>query len=142
MPPNRKVIEQMAEHEDSARSVSVGGAMADTPRKRCCYLTPHEMRRLDWSCRPIAKWFGDCPYLVGSVMQHDNFRDIDIRLILPDEVLTAMTFGSQEVHFLMNAAFTSLIESMANMRKPIDFQFQSASEAATEDGPRNPLGMR
>lgn len=117
--------------------------MTEPPkRNRACYLTPHQMRRLDWACAPIAKKFGDCPYLVGSVQTRDDYRDIDIRLIMPDDELAAMIGGSQERHFLLNAAFTALIESMANLPKPIDFQFQSATEAATEGGPRNPLGMR
>lgn len=112
------------------------------PRNRCTYLTPHDLRRLDWACAPIGKRFGDLPYLVGSVQTRDDYRDIDIRLIMPDEELKAMTGDSQERHWLLNAAFTALIESMVKMPKPIDFQFQSQTEAATEDGPRNPLGMR
>lgn len=116
--------------------------MATETRKRCSYLTPHELRRLDWACHPIAKRFDDLPYLVGSCMQREDFRDIDIRLILPDEQLAAMTGGNQERHYLLNVAFTTFIESMVRLRKPIDFQFQSATEAATYDGDRNPLGMR
>mgnify|MGYP000904052687 CR=1 FL=1 len=111
-------------------------------RQRATYLTPHDLRRLDWACKPIAAAFDNTPYLVGSVQTRDDYRDIDIRLILPDAQLEAMTGGSQRLHWLLDAAFTSLLESMCRMPKPIDFQFQSETEAEKETGARNPLGMR
>jgi len=42
---------------------------------------------LTGACRPIAAAFGGTTYLVGSVLQRPDFRDIDIRLILDDDTV-------------------------------------------------------
>lgn len=109
-------------------------------RKRANYLSPPDMYRLDWACRPIADAFGTPPYLVGSVYSRPDYRDVDIRLILDDT--TAATF-SGPVRMLLNIALSGLIAGAANLPVPIDFQIQSRSEAnVPEHGHREPIGIR
>lgn len=125
--------------------------MADT---RASFLSPPDFHRLNWACRPITEAFGEPPYLVGSVLTRPDFRDIDIRLILDDEVVERM-FGAsgafglhcdgdpKAVRLLVNIALSDLIAKAANPPAPIDFQIQSMAEAnVPEHGARNPMGVR
>lgn len=126
----------MSEQKPSARAAS--------------YLSPPDFHRLNWACRPIRDAFGSPPYLVGSALTRPDFRDIDIRLILDDEVVASM-FGVKgrfydgepgDVRLLLNIALSDLIARAANAPAPIDFQIQSMTEAnVPEHGMRNPLGI-
>jgi hypothetical protein len=117
--------------------------MSERQRNRATFMTPHEVRRLDWACAPLRRAFGHPPVLVGSVLTSPDYRDIDVRLVLADADLESFTLGSKDRHMLLNVAFTDLIARAANAPASIDFQFQSQTEAATFDGqPRNPLGVR
>lgn len=109
--------------------------------KRACYLSPPDLHRLDWACRPILEAFGTTPYLVGSVLIRPEFRDIDLRLILPDSRF-AQIAGSEQMRLLLNIALSDLIARGAGLSHPIDFQIQSQSEANAIKGSRNPMGMR
>jgi hypothetical protein len=115
------------------------------------YLSPPDFHRLNWACQPVRAAFGSPPYLVGSVLTRPDYRDIDLRLILDDEVYDAM-FGAVDgltterrtgaTLLLLNIAVSDLIAKAANVRAPIDFQFQSMTEAnVPEHGMRNPMGM-
>lgn len=123
------------------------------PRVRSVsYLSVPDFHRLNWACRPITEAFGNPPYLVGSALTRPDFRDIDLRLILDDEVVERMFnpngeyFSSGDpkaVRLLLNIALSDLIARAANPPAPIDFQIQSMSEAnVPEHGRRNPMGMR
>jgi hypothetical protein len=128
--------------------------MTDKPTKRSAsYLSPPDFHRLNWACRCITEAFGKPPYLVGSALTRPDFRDIDLRLILDDEVMTRMfgtgAFGIHEdgdpaaVRLLLNIALSDLITKLAAPPAPIDFQLQSMTEAnVPEHGMRNPMGMR
>lgn len=111
---------------------------------RATFLSPPDFHRLNWACKPITEAFGEPPYLVGSVLTRPDFRDIDIRLILADEVLERFDGFPHEVRLLLNIALSDLIARAANPPRPIDFQIQSMSEANVpeHDGARNPLGIR
>jgi hypothetical protein len=119
---------------------------------RSTFLSPPDLHRLDWACRPIRDAFGNPPYLVGSVLTRPDFRDIDIRLILDDDAVERM-FNSHGTYFddgdpnairlLVNIALSDLIARAAGVPAPIDFQIQSMTEAnVPEHGARNPLGVR
>lgn len=127
------------------------------PRVRSAsYLSPPDLHRLDWACVPIRRAFGTPPYLVGSALTRPDFRDIDLRLILDDDVVERM-FGPHpatgllgdnndppRVRLLLNIALSDLIARAAGLPWPIDFQIQSMTEANTpeNDGVRNPMGVR
>lgn len=112
-----------------------------TNRGRASYLGPHEMFLLDHACKPIVEAFDDYPYLVGSVMESGDYRDVDVRLMLEDghyerlaEVMSVP---------LLNLALTTYLRQATGL--PVDFQVQQRS-AANERHPgakaRNPLGIR
>lgn len=118
--------------------------MTEKPRVRVGgYLSPPELHRLDWACLPITQAFDRPPYLVGSVLTRPDFRDIDIRLILADDVVQRMFGDHPRARLLLNIALSDLIAKSANAMRPIDFQIQSMTEAnVPEHGARNPLGVR
>lgn len=117
------------------------------------YLSPPDFHRLNWACRPVREAFGSPPYLVGSVLTRPDYRDIDLRLILDDKVYEAMfgetdpdgVFGHRRPKatlLLLNIAVSDLIARAANAPAPIDFQFQSMTEAnVPEHGTRNAMGL-
>lgn len=79
-------------------------------------------------------------YLVGSVMERADFRDVDLRCILEDEEFDRRFKGQRVRLRLLNAALSEWIGARTGL--PIDFQFQSRSEAERYKGrPRNPMGI-
>lgn len=116
----------------------------EKPRVRAAsYLSPPDMHVLDWACVPVWKSIRDGGlYLVGSVMTRPDFRDIDLRLIQHDERHAEMFADRPGEQKLLEVAISKLIESAAGLRWPIDFQFQSMTEAnVPEHGMRNPIGV-
>ena len=113
-------------------------------KRRASYLSPPDFRRLDWACERIRDAFGSAPYLVGSVNERADFRDIDLRLILADEEFERMFDGNRALRQLLNIALSDFIQRMASPPAPIDFQIQSMTEANVPEhkGFRNPLGVR
>lgn len=105
-------------------------------------FSPRQMFLLDEACRPIAEAFDEAPYLVGTAATRQDYRDVDVRLILDDE-----TYGR-----LVEVVDTPLREFLglaigeylaARTGLPIDFQIQQQSAAnEAHDGSRNPLGLR
>lgn len=87
--------------------------------------------------------FGEHPYQVGSSLTTKDWRDVDVRLILDDDVFAEM-FGQPESYInakvaAMELAFSALGSQMTGL--PIDFQIQTMSHGSTQFGgqPRNPL---
>lgn len=105
---------------------------------RTCHLSPPDFHRLDWACRPITAAFGHPIYLVGSALRTTAYRDVDLRLILPDD--EAEPFAGR-IGLLINIALSDLIAKAANVPVPVDFQIQSVTEAGFERGARNPIGI-
>lgn len=75
----------------------------------------------------IRDYFGHVPYHVGSSLKTKDWRDVDVRLILPDDEFTEQ-FGndrSAETNPKLAAvtlAFAALGKQMTGL--PIDFQIQ------------------
>jgi hypothetical protein len=80
----------------------------------------------------VSDYFGHTPYQVGSSLETKAWRDVDVRLILPDNEFEAR-FGkiqSCQVNTKLAAvtlAFAALGKEMTGL--PIDFQIQSQSHA-------------
>lgn len=80
----------------------------------------------------VEDYFGHTAYHVGSSLTSKDWRDVDVRLILPDEEF-AERFGKQrsaEVNPKLAAvtlAFSALGSQMTGL--PIDFQIQPMSHA-------------
>lgn len=91
----------------------------------------------------ITDYFGHVAYHVGSSLERKDWRDIDVRLILPDDEFAAR-FGTN-LNALGNTklaaitlAFSALGRDMTGL--PIDFQIQQQTHAnATYSGPRSAL---
>lgn len=110
------------------------GVVSD--EKRFCFLGPHEMRRLDLACVPIRHAFGEVPYLVGSVMTRRDYRDVDIRVILPNDHPVHAQADKTALEFMLSE-YLRLTTDL-----PVDFQIQMQAEADAHDGMRNPLSLR
>lgn len=84
----------------------------------------------------ITDAFGEVPYQVGSSLNTKKWRDVDVRLILPDEQYDEM-FGvpANEVNAKVAAftlAFCALGKEMTGL--PIDFQIQRQTDANAKYG--------
>lgn len=91
----------------------------------------------------LRDFFGHTAYHVGSSLARKDWRDVDVRVILPDDEFEAM-FGanqSSETNPKLAAAtlaFATLGAKMTGL--PIDFQVQTESHAnAVYPGPRSAL---
>lgn len=115
--------------------------MSDEPPKaRASYLNVPDFFRLDWCCAGLFQAFGRPPYLVGSALSRPTWRDVDVRLMLPDEQFERM-FPNQYALLFLNATVSDWLKAQTGL--PIDFQFQDTTRANAEhDGLRNPLGIR
>lgn len=106
---------------------------------RIGYLSPHDMFRLDLACKPIREAYGP-PYLVGSALHRADYRDVDVRLILPDEDYDRLV-PTPEVRTMLSVAFTAYLREATGL--PVDFGVQRCTEAnAAFPSWRNPLGLR
>lgn len=114
--------------------------MAEQPRI-ASWLSPQEMFRLDLACQPISEaWGGFCLYLVGSVTERRDFRDVDVRLILRDKVYARFAKGVDPA--LFSIVTSAYLRDATGLN--IDFQVQQMTIANELHGGkmRNPLGTR
>lgn len=88
--------------------------------------------------------FGHMPYHVGSSLESKVWRDVDVRVILPDEVYEAWGLGYPDHSHgnprwrLLTAAFSALAREMTGL--PVDFQIQQQTQAnKIYQGPRSAL---
>lgn len=121
--------------------------MATAPSKPIDYLTVEQRFRLDEACRVFQEAFEFGVFLVGSVMQRRDFRDVDVRAIVSDEEFarlypTADPRGSAlDAYWMLSMAALSLYLREATSL-PIDFQVQQQTAANDEfHGPRSALGL-
>jgi len=93
----------------------------------------------------VYQCFGHNPYSVGSVNNGDNnWRDVDLVVILPDEEFDAMfPDGDSSFSFKWEwtcAAWSELGRKVTGL--PIDFKIQSQTTANKFKGERNALGFK
>lgn len=75
----------------------------------------------------VRDYFGHVPYQVGSSLTTKDWRDVDVRLILPDDEYAAR-FGSVHATYVhkglaaITLAFAALAKEMTGL--PVDFQIQ------------------
>jgi hypothetical protein len=108
-------------------------------QRTASWLSPPEMFRLDLACKPIREAFDHSPYLVGSVMERRDFRDVDVRLVLPDDEYE--TLACAVMLPFLNLAVSAYLRDATGL--PVDFQIQQRTAANEQhSGLRNPLGLR
>lgn len=112
-------------------------------KRRGSFLLLVDFERLEAWAKDVAELFdGDVPYLVGSVNERPDFRDVDLRLILQDETFDAQ-FGDRPVKVrVLNHAISTWGQRETGL--PIDFQVQRSTEANAQFSGqvRNPMGLR
>ncbi len=94
----------------------------------------------------IIDAFGHPPYLVGSATRTKRWRDVDVRLILPDDEYDAL-FGGRQVPAALDVkwnayclAFSARAREITGL--PVDFQIDRSTEANERyQGPRFALGI-
>ncbi len=112
-------------------------------RKRSSYLTVSQIYTLNVVCKPIAECYGYGVYHVGSSLTRMDWRDVDLRCIMPDQEFDVMfpdnNNGPKKLK-LLNVVISDWIAARTSL--PIDFQFQRSTEANQSfPGPRNPVGL-
>lgn len=107
---------------------------------------PHAGHLLKVFGAHVRQGFGHVPYQVGSSLtQKNGWRDVDVRLILPDNEFITYFGDPQKAGWdapklgMWNLAWTTLGNYLT--RLPIDFQIQSRFEANSgeHNGPRSAL---
>lgn len=107
---------------------------------RKTHLTTLDLHRLDLACEPLTRAFGHWTYLVGSVTERADFRDVDVRTILPDIEFDRLFHGQSGVWEAFCLGIASWLGQQTGL--PIDYQVQRMTEANAKHpgGFRNPLG--
>lgn len=99
--------------------------------------------RLQCACRPLVEVFGWNVFLVGSALTRRDYRDVDVRCILPDRLFNRMFprsgYDQPSVWSLFCGSMSFQLSQQTGL--PIDFQFQSESDASKETGRRSSLGV-
>lgn len=112
------------------------------------------MSRLERWGRELYRATGEMPYLVGSSLDRRDFRDVDVRMILDDDLFDTL-FPYPKPGVLRNQALWAMLcEALSvwgahETGLPIDFQFQPMRTANSKDprelgGPatrRNAIGI-
>lgn len=102
--------------------------------------------KLDAFGRRIFDAFGHHPYQVGSSLFGREWRDVDVRLMLPDEEFDLL-FPDHRVPPHADPKWALLCEALSDMAHaqtglPVDFQIQRTTQANEEfTGPRSALGL-
>lgn len=112
---------------------------------RATYLQITDVRLLqDWGSKLRSVFTDDLlsgmPYLVGSALDRPDYRDVDVRLILSDDVYDRL--ASVVDVMALNLAYSLWGQRVTGL--PIDFQVQRMTEANAENpaaGRRHPIGM-
>ncbi len=118
--------------------------MSGEQRRRGTSLGPPERYLLEQWGRSVGEAFAgadfNTPFLVGSVLRGEPWRDVDVRLMLEADEFDRLTGGDPLRLQALNVAFSLWGQQATGL--PIDFQFQNVDEANAEfDGPRGALGI-
>jgi hypothetical protein len=119
-------------------------------------IGPHNALMLDMFGELAAAAWGATAYQVGSSLTHPNWRDVDVRVLVPTHHFLRLFFDPSDggrswkpsgrfsepmwkAHML---AWSRLGERLTGL--PIDFQVEPEEEANTRWGaePRSALGVR
>ena len=128
---------------------SAGNREAVTAERRAKanYVGAPAIFALEQACQQLNQAFdGYGCYLVGSAIERQDWRDVDVRLIMGDEEFAAL-FPNAGRHWEHDPRWLVLTVSIAGWLSkltglPVDFQFQPQTHAnAPHEGPRHALGL-
>lgn len=94
---------------------------------RILQIGPHDQFLLAQWGRQLREAFGVRAYVVGSVMERPNFRDVDVRLLAPDWLAAA------PARFRRTLNMTMSMWGRQVTGLPIDFQAQLDEEFHSYD---------
>lgn len=104
---------------------------------------------LELACREICDAFnGYGCYVVGSCLDRRDWRDVDVRFIMPDDDFALLFPDVERTHWEQDARWllltVSISERMSKLTGlPIDFQFQPQTHANEKHkGKRSAVGIR
>lgn len=116
------------------------------------YLHISDHSNLNQVCQMLSKTYGHSLYLVGSCLRKKDWRDVDIRCILADELFDKLffteeiegeTISGKCIQKMQQLAISEWLRKMTGL--PVDFQFQKRTKANEEYGsaehPRNAIGL-
>lgn len=112
------------------------------PKYRVNFLTVSQNFDLNVACKALDVFDAYGVFHVGSSLTVPDYRDVDLRCILPNKEFDQMFHGEQrdaKLKFL-NVAISEWIQARTGL--PIDFQFQRMTDANEEfKGTRNAVGI-
>jgi hypothetical protein len=119
-----------------------------SPPDRGDWIPAPAAYELNAACAYLAEAFGHHLYQVGSSLRRRDFRDVDVRCILPDQAFDALfpriSSGGHD-HDARWAIMCTSISMWLSARTslPIDFQIQRQTDANAKypKGGRNALGI-
>lgn len=115
------------------------------------YIGAPKCFALEEALRTVSAAFGvRCCYLVGSCLSRQDWRDVDVRLLLEDERFISEFPGVNTTHhahwehdprwLLLVVAISEWLSRVTGL--PVDFQIQPMSFAnARHDKPRSAMGF-
>jgi hypothetical protein len=115
------------------------------PKRRADYLPRESLFMLHKAAEQVLEAYDSYGvYLVGSVMETPNYRDVDVRCIMADDVFEAEFPRDDQTHRRLKWEIVCMAMSAwfkATTGLPVDFQFQKAGIANEKyNGPRSALG--
>jgi hypothetical protein len=114
---------------------------------RANYIPAPHFFELNQACRMLTEAFGYHVYLVGSSIERRDYRDVDIRCILPDKEYARMFGEPSSASHARNAMWSLMCSSISLWLSratglPIDFQIQQQTQANAEfAGTRCAIGI-
>ena len=117
-------------------------------RHKGVYIGAPACFELERCCQDLMRAFGNKGgiYLVGSALERPDWRDVDIRMMLPDNIFDELfPIAGQHWEFdprwiIMTVSISQWMSKLTGL--PIDFQFQRTSHANEHHkGLRSAMGM-
>ena len=116
-------------------------------RKKANYIGSPQVFALEQACRSINEAFdGYGCYLVGSCIERPDWRDVDVRFIMPDDRFAVLfpkagQCWEQDARWLLlTVAISERLSKVTGL--PIDFQIQPQTHAnERHKGPRHSIGL-
>lgn len=129
---------------------TVSDEPAAPKRQKASHVGAPAIFALELECKHLSMAFGRGCYLVGSAQDRADWRDVDVRLIMPDDEFYALfpdvprtQSGLWEFDhrwLLMTIAISERLSRITQL--PVDFQFQPQTHAnKMHKGPRSAMGM-
>jgi len=119
-------------------------------RKKFIYVGAPACFVLELACQDLNRAFDGQCYLVGSALEREDWRDIDVRLMMGDAEFDALfpsgcreqgTWEFDARWLVLTTAISAQLSQRTGL--PVDFQFQPTTHAnQSHKGQRNALGLR